>query len=75
MDLQQYVSSCHRAWYVLSIKEESWGLPWCPVLSLFAPNIGDTGQGTTWHVMEPKKKKGVMGGLGAFGNASGQVGF
>ena len=28
IDLQHYVSSCYRAWFVLSIKKENWGLPW-----------------------------------------------
>lgn len=40
------------------------GVQW---LRHFAPNTGDTGQGTTCHVMGPKKKKKVDGEGGGRG--------
>ena len=75
MDLQQYVSSCYRAWYVLSIKEESWGLPWCPVVEPFCSQQRGYWTGNNLACDGAKKKKKVMGGAGGFWQCLGPGGI
>ena len=67
MGLQHWISSCYRAWYVLSIKEESWGLAWCPVVETFCSQHRGYWTGDHLPCDGAKKKKKVDGEGGGRG--------
>ena len=73
MDLH-YVSSCYRAWYVLSMKEEIWGLAWPSSWQDFVLQCGGCCTGNCMPLDAAKKIRGGWR-TGGFGNAFGHLGF